>query len=56
MNVYFIFELFGIVFYGAQGRSVFEVAVDDGVDGQEVRDGGREEYFFWMGVSRGGGR
>jgi len=38
------FEPFGVVLDGAEGRAVPQAAVDDGIDGQEIRHRGGEEH------------
>ena len=47
------FEPLGVVFHRAQSGPVPETAVDDGIDGEEVGNGGCEEHPFWVGVNRG---
>lgn len=38
------FEPLGVVFDGAESRAVPKAAVDDSIDGQEIRHRGREEH------------
>lgn len=46
------FEPFGVVFDGAEGRAVPQAAVDDGIDGQEIRHRGGEEHPPCVGEGR----
>ena len=47
------FEPLGVMFHRAQSGPVPETAVDDGIDGEEVSNGGCEEHPFWVGVNQG---
>lgn len=49
MNIHPTFKPLGVVFHCAQSGPVPEAAVDDGIDGEEVGNGGGEQHSFCIG-------